>query len=204
MPDPTPTPDPKPDPAPDPTPAPDPKPDPEPTPDPKPETVTMPKDEAERLRRKVAEADAAERKRKREEEEAAGNHAEVVKGVEGERDSEKSKREGLEAELESERKAATVATVASRLKFNDPADALLHLPADTANDEKAIEKALKKVADEKKYLVGGQGSRTAAPGGGGDPVPPTDIEDAIRKAEAEGDVTTSTRLKRQKLLKPQG
>ena len=99
--------------------------------------------------------------------------------------------------MENNRKGSTVTTVASRLKFNDPADALLHLPSDTANEEAAIERALKKLAKEKPYLVGGQGSRTGAPGGGGEPTS-TDIDAEIAQAEKDGDVAKSTRLKRQK------
>lgn len=190
-----------PDPAkPDPDPA---KPDPDPAkPDPAPSPPAGKKlvDESElnRLQRIASEKDEADRKRKREEDEAAGKHAEVVQTVESEREAEKTKREEVEAELEGERKAATVAAVAGRLKFNDPADALAFLPADTPNDEASIEKALKKVAEEKAYLVGGQGSRTAAPGGGGDPAPPNDIDAQIAQAEKDGDVALSTRLKRQK------
>jgi len=155
-------------------------------------------DELNRLRRKVSDADKAEKARKRKEAEEADDHGAVVKSVEDERDERDTRISELEAELENTRKGQTVTTVASRLKFNDPADALLHLPADTPNDEKAIEKALKKVAEEKKYLVGGQGSRTGAPGGGGDPAPPTDIDAQITQAEKDGDVALSTRLKREK------
>lgn len=203
---PAPAPTPAPEPTPTPTPEPTPAPEPTPTPEPTPPTGKKLVDESElnRLQRIASEKDEADRKRKREEDEAAGKHAEVVQTVESEREAEKTKREEVEAELESERKAATVATVAGRLKFNDPADALAFLPADTPNDEASIETALKKVAEEKAYLVGGQGSRTGAPGGGNTPPAPTDIDAAIAKAEADGDVATSTRLKRQKLLKPQG
>ena len=154
--------------------------------------------ELNRLKRIASEKDAADKKRKREEDEAAGKHAEVVQGVEAEREAEKTAREKVEAEKAALERSVTVKDVASRLKFNDPADALLHLPADTPNDEKAIETALKKVAEEKKYLVGGQGSRTAAPGGGGEPPTPTDIDAEIAQAEKDGDVSKSTRLKRQK------
>jgi len=191
-------PDPKPDPAPDPKP--DPAPDPKPDPDPSPPAGKTLVDENEfnRLKRIAAEKDAADKKRKREEDEAAGKHNEVVSGLESERDTEKSERERVEGEKADLERSITVRDVANRLKFNDPADALLHLPADTTNDEKAIEKALKKVADEKKYLVGGQGSRTAAPGGGNEPPTPADIDAEIAQAEKDGDVAKSTRLKRQK------
>jgi hypothetical protein len=162
----------------------------------------MPKDEAQRLRRIAAEADAAERRRKQKELEDAGNHQAVVSGIEAEREAEKAAREAAEAKadarVEELERNTTATTVASRLKFNDPADALLHLPANTSNDEASIEKALKKVAEEKAYLVNGQGGRTGAPGGGGTPPAPTDIDTAIAKAEADGDVALSTRLKRQK------
>lgn len=161
-------------------------------------------DEAElnRLRRKVSDTEKAEKKRKREEAEAADDHGAVVKSLEEESDEKDGRITELESELENTRKGQTVTAVAGRLKFNDPADALAFLPADTPNDEASIEKALKKVAEEKAYLVGGQGSRTGAPGGGGEPAPPTDIDAAIAKAEADKDVALSTRLKRQKHLTP--
>jgi hypothetical protein len=158
----------------------------------------MPRDEAERLRRRVAEADAAERKRKQKEQEDAGNHQAVVAEREAERDAEKAAREAAEAKVAEVERNQTVTTVAGRLNFADPADALAFLPADTLSDEASIEKALKKVAEEKAYLVNGQGDRTGAPGGGNTPPAPTDIDDQIREAEKAGDVGLSTRLKRQK------
>lgn len=198
-----PDPDPKPDPAPDPKP--DPAPDPKPDPDPAPPAgkVQVDENELNRLKRIAAEADKAEKARKRKEEEEAGRHSEVVKTVEEERETEKKRADEKEAEIESLKRSITVKDVAARLKFNDPADALLHLPADTPNDEKSIEKALKKVAEEKKYLVGGPGSRTGAPGGGGEPPAPNDIDAEIRKAEEDGDVAKSTQLKRQKYAQQQ-
>lgn len=191
-------PDPKPDPAPDPKP--DPAPDPKPDPDPSPPAgkTLVDENELNRLKRIASEKDAADKKRKREEDEAAGRHAEVVQTVESERETEKSERERVEGEKADLERSATVGEVADRIGFINRQDALLNLPADTPNDEKAIEKALKKVAEEKKYLVGGQGSRTAAPGGGGEPPTPTDIDAQIAQAEKDGDVALSTRLKRQK------
>lgn len=198
-------PDPKSDPDPEPSktdPDPEPKTDPDPEPSiPKGKTL-VDEDEYNRMRREISEADKAKRERERKEAEKAGEHDKVVEAAEEERDEEKSKREQLEAELENTRKGSTVTTVASRLNFVDPADALLHLPSDTPNDEAAIERALKKLAKEKPYLAGGQGSRTGAAGGGSDPQS-KDIYSEIRKAEEDGDVATSTRLKRQKFQEQQ-
>jgi hypothetical protein len=159
--------------------------------------------EYHRLKRIAAEKAEADRKRKREEDEAAGRHAEVVESVEQERETEKSAREEVEqskAELEL---SITVRDVAGRLGFIDPADARLHLPEGTPNDPKEIERSLKKVAEEKKYLIGGQGSRTGAPGGGADPSKEADIDEQIREAEKNGDTATSIRLKRVKAAQQQ-
>jgi hypothetical protein len=192
MPEPTPTPEPTPAPTPEPTPAPEPTPTPEPEPSTPPAgKVLVDETEINRLKRIASEKDAADKKRKREEDEAAGKHAEVVKDLEEELATAKAEREKIE-------RNQTVTTVAGRLNFNDPADALLHLPPDTPNDEASIETALKKVAEEKKYLIGGQGTRTGAPGGGNEPTTSPDIDEQIRKAEADGDIGLSTRLKRQK------
>lgn len=153
--------------------------------------------ELNRLKRIAAERDKEEKDRKRKEAEEAGRHEEVSKELEAEREAEKTRRENLERSI-------TVRDVATRLKFTDPADALHFLPDDIANDESAIERALKKVAEEKPYLIGGQGNRTGAPGGGNDPTPPADIDDQIREAEKEGDTAKSIRLKRVKAAQNQG
>lgn len=199
-PDPDPAPDPKPDPAPDPKPDPDPDPKPDPTPAGK---KVVDEGEYHRLQRIASEKAEADRKRKREEDEAAGRHAEVVESVEQERETEKSARETVEAEKAELELNITVRDVASRLKFIDAADARLHLPENTPNDPKEVERALKKVAEEKSYLIGGQGSRTGAPGGGGDPIEDADIDEQIREAEKAGDTAKSIRLKRIKAAQQQ-
>jgi colicin import membrane protein len=203
-PDPKPDPDPAPDPNPDPAPDPKPDPDPAPTPDPPPAGQKL-IDEGEfhRLQRIAAEKAEGDRKRKREEDEAAGRHAEVVESVEQERETERTAREEVEASKSELELSITVRDVATRLGFIDPADARLHLPDGTPNDPKEVERALKKVAEEKKYLTGGQGSRTGAPGGGADPSQEPDIDEQIREAETNGDTATSIRLKRAKAAKQQ-
>jgi hypothetical protein len=179
--------------------------DPPPANDPPPAGKTLVDDsELNRLKRIASEKAEADRKKKREEEEAAGRHAEVVESVEGERDTEKSEREKVEADKAELELSITVRDAAARQNFIDAADARLHLPDGIPNDPKEVERALKKLAEEKPYLIGGQGSRTGAPAGGGDPSNPPDIDEQIRKAEAAGDTSTSIRLKRVKAAQNRG
>lgn len=177
-----------------------PAPDPEPEPDP--DTVSVPKstvDDYNRLKREAADRAKADREAERKRAEEEGRHADVVKALEDERDSEKKRADDAEGNLARLEKQLLVNKVAQKLKFRDPADASLHLPDDTPADEAAIERALKTVAKEKDYLIDGQGSRTGGPAGGGDPPAPKDLDDQIKAAEEKGDHREAMRLKNQKL-----
>lgn len=158
--------------------------------------------ELNRLRRELATARKAEKDRKRKEAHEAGDHDEIVRAAEEERDEAVRERDEVRQELVTSQREATVTKVAARLKFRDAADALQNLPADLPDDADAaaIERALKKVAKDKDYLIDGQGTRTGAPAGGGDPPTPKDLDEQIREAESKGDFQKSLELKNQKLL----
>jgi hypothetical protein len=189
-PDPAPTPDPDPKPDPDPTPDPDPKPD--PTPDP--ETVTMPKGEAERLKREVAAAAKAKRDRERKEAEDAGEHDKVVKQVEQERDEKDRELAETRAEAATLRNGSAIRSVAGRLNFHDAEDAVLRTPSEIAEKgDAAIEKHLRDLAKSSPHLVGTGSPRTSAsvaPGGGNQGEQLTSTEglspEQIVKATEEG------------------
>lgn len=153
-------PDPDPAPDPDPDPAPDPKPDPDPTPD---DTVTMPKGEAERLRREVAKAAQEKRDRERKDAEAKGEHEKVVKQTEQERDEAQRERDEARAEQAKTVNEGNVRKVAGNLDFHDAEDAVLRTPSEVAEKgEAAIEKHLREVAKKSPHLVGKGKSRSSA------------------------------------------
>jgi outer membrane biosynthesis protein TonB len=187
-PDPAPTPDPDPKPDPDPTPAPDPKPDPEPKPDPA--SVTLPKDEAERLRR----LDREDKQRQRKAQEEAGKHAEIVQQVEKERDEKDAALAEKDAELATLRNGSAIRDVAGRLNFHDAEDAVLRTPSEIAEKgDAAIEKHLRDLAKKSPHLIGTGAPRNSAsvdPAGGGEGDQLTSTEgmtpEQIVKAQSEG------------------
>jgi hypothetical protein len=163
--------------------------------DPDPETVTMPKGEAERLKREVAAAAKSKRDRERKEAEDAGEHQKVVQGVEQERDDKDRELTELQAEFDTYKHQGTVRTVADRLKFHDSEDAVLRVPKEVAaKGEAAIEKYLRELAQKSPHLVG-EGAPRSGPslpgnGGGGDVEQLSSTEgmspEAISKALSEG------------------
>lgn len=194
--------DPEPEPA-KPEPDPEPKPEPDPEPEPEPTLSAKERDDYNRLKREAAERAKKDREAERKRAEEEGRHQDVISGLEKERDTEKERADTAEGELAALRKQIVVERVARKLNFRDPADALLHLPDDTEGTEAAVEKALKTVKQEKSYLIDGQGTRSGAPAGGGEPSDPGDIDAQIKKAEGKGDHREAMRLKNRKLLEQQ-
>lgn len=82
-----------------------------------------------------------------------------------EAEEEKKAREAAETALVNERKRNAVISEAAKLKFLDPEDALAYIDVedirmtdDGRPHKTSVESAVKKVADEKKYLISGTGS----------------------------------------------
>lgn len=103
----------------------------------------------------------------------------------------KAARESAEQALVDERKRSAVISEATRLKFRDPEDALAYIDmedirmTDEGRPHKAsIQSAVKKVADDKKYLIEGPGS---ADGGSRGTSPKTDAE---RDKEIQSDISS--------------
>lgn len=97
----------------------------------------------------------------------------------------KAARETAEKALVDERKRNAIISEASKLKFRDPEDALVYVDLEDirmTDDGKphktSIEAAVKKIADEKKYLIGGAGS--ADGGTRGDNPPPAERDKKIQ------------------------
>lgn len=177
---------PKDDPKPDDKPAPDPAPKPDPEPEPE-DSITVKRDEFERLRRKVAEQEQAERERKRKADEEAGKWQDIVSAAEKEAAEAKTKAEEAAAELTAYKRNEKVARVAKRLKFRDPDDAHKFLPERAAEgSESKVEEALRAVADAKPYLVDEGPSRSGKPAGGDgdDDTPPDgDLAEQIENSD---------------------
>lgn len=78
---------------------------------------------------------------------------------------EKGKREAAENQLVIERKRGAILAAASAAKFLDPSDALAHIDLssiqmtqDGEPHKGSVESAVKRIAEEKKYLISGPGS----------------------------------------------
>lgn len=117
------------------------------------DVVTMPKAEADALRRDVAqlrrdakkrddEAAAAEQKRLQEE----GQFKELA-------ETEKTRADRLQAELDTSKQNARVARLAAERNFQDPSDVLPHLTAEERADDSLAGDALDRLADSKPYLL---------------------------------------------------
>lgn len=132
------------------------------------DTVTLPKSEAERLRREVANAAREKRERERKAAEEAGDHQKVVQGVESERDEAIEERDQARKELATVRAEIVVSKVAGTLNFHDVEDAVLRVPAEVAErGEAAVEKHLRDLIKKSPHLVGEGSQRSGAPVGGG-------------------------------------
>lgn len=118
------------------------------------------------MRRKASEAEkraaAAERKlaaQERSKAEEEGRWKELAEAAERERDD-------LKASLERQEREQIAVSAAARLRFRDPADAQRFLSAEDLADEASADRALKKLAKDKPYLIEPARERTGAAVGG--------------------------------------
>jgi len=118
-----------------------------------PETVTMPRAEADALRRKLAEAERDRRRLEGEQRRAAeerqaeeGKWQELAQQRERELNTERERTARVEREQR-------IARVASRLKFVDPTDVVGRLTAEEAADDGTAEDALKRIAESSPHLI---------------------------------------------------
>lgn len=124
-----------------------------PTPEaPAPEDTPKP-DAADGLRRKLAEEERARKRledqqKKAKEDQAAeqGRWQELAQQREQELETERQNR----AKLEHEQR---VTTIASRLKFVDPADVVYRVPMTEGADESTVETQLSQIADRSPHLI---------------------------------------------------
>jgi hypothetical protein len=121
---------------------------------PKPEeTVTMTKAEVDALRRQYAEAERArkrlEAEQKKAEEARQAEQGEWQKLAE-QRSQELEQERTERARVERERR---VATIASRMQFIDPTDAIYRVSAEDGADDAATEAALERIAQSSPHLI---------------------------------------------------
>lgn len=151
------------------------------------DTVTMPRGEAERLKREVAKAAKDKRDRERKEAEDAGEHTKVVQQVEQERDEKDQRISELETELSTLKNGSAVRDVAERLHFHDTEDAVLRVPSEVAErGDAAIESYLRDVIKKSPHLVGDGSTRSSASitdtgGGGGSTLTAEDVKSMSRE-----------------------
>lgn len=154
----------------DPTPDPedDPTPDPKPEPGPKDDWTPPSKADWDNIQRRAREAET-ERKRLADEK-AARERKEAEDKGEFEKLAKEAEERATKAEARAERveRETRVSKIASRLRFRDADDVLHHLSeADTADDS-SVEKALKKLAEAKPYLITDADKRPQRDLGSGD------------------------------------
>jgi hypothetical protein len=114
----------------------------------------------ERLRQVAREHDAAQKKaakdeaaRKRKQQQEEGRFEEMMREEAESRAAIEAERDQARTELATERRQRAVESVAKRLGFKDAEDANAFLSPDDAEDEISIERALKRIAKKKPYLV---------------------------------------------------
>lgn len=170
-----------------------PEPDAEPEAESKPgsKRIEVTQGELDRYKQERDEAKAVADKYEREKSEAARKAAEASGKWQELYESEKTKNAGLVAAAEQSKRADTIAGIAKRLNYRDPADAVRI--AQIADDASAsqIESALRLVAESKPYLLtttplatGGSTHKDPTPA----PGPRTasqDLHDAYAAAEAK-------------------
>jgi colicin import membrane protein len=163
-------------PAPAPTPpAPAPAPAPAPTPPAPGGTYTPPDEQAwsntqRQLREATEERDrlkSEQEERERKAAEEAGNHQQLYEAEKKKREEAERKATEAEQARVEEQQRIRVERIATRLKFRDPEDVLHRLSDDDRSSDEKVEKALKKLADEKSYLIEGAGNRNQGGAGGG-------------------------------------
>lgn len=127
----------------------------------------------ERLRTIARQHDVAERKRKQEEAErlrqqqiSEGRFDEALKEAHEERDTAARERDEANNLLTQERRDRRIGDIAKRLGFKDSGDAMAFVRPEDGDDDAAAERALKKLARNKPYLVESRRA-TGLPVGGG-------------------------------------
>jgi hypothetical protein len=150
-----------------------------------PETVTLPKAQADALRRELAEEQRARKRledaqKKAKDEQAAeqGKWQELAQQREGELEKERGERTRVEHE-------ARVTRLASKAKFLDPADVIGRITTDDGADDASVEAALARIATASPHLIAKEtavpeigkvhsAANTATPGAAADgkPAPP--------------------------------
>lgn len=125
-----------------------------------PNSVVVNRDEYNRLRRESAEAAkrarTAEREAKKQRERErreAGQHDEIIAEKEEEAAAAAARAEAAEYQLEQFQRRTRINAMASSLGFRDPEDAAHFLDEDETDDDRSTERALKRLAREKPYLV---------------------------------------------------
>ena len=162
------------------------------------EPDVFPRDYVETLRnenaaRRKTEADLQAKIDAFESEKSEREKAEMteLERLKAERDEIEAARTQAETTLVNERKRNAVMAAASKLKFRDPEDVLafinledVKLNEDGTPHKTSIESAVKKIADDKKYLIDGTGS---ADGGfrGDNPPPDSDKLKRLNQEFAE-------------------
>lgn len=123
----------------------------------------FPWDEHNRLKREAAEASkrsrAAEREAKKQRQRAqkeSGQYDEILSEKDEEVAAAAERAEAAEYALEKFQRDSRVSKIAGRLGFRDPSDALAMLNEDDVEDDNSTERALKRLAREKPYLVDGK------------------------------------------------
>lgn len=103
-----------------------------------------------------------------------GNWEEVAKNAQAELEEVRQSVAALEQErdtakgdLDSFQRQVRVTSIASRMGFKDPADARALLSPEDTGDDKAAERALRKLAESKNYLVDEQRATGRSMGNGG-------------------------------------
>lgn len=146
------------------------------------EMVQMTKAEADALRRETAEARRAAKRAKADADKATAEKTKADGNFEqAAKDAEKRAQDAEDRATRLERQTRVTAA-ASRLKFRDPSDAMRFLDEDDLDDDHSVERALKALARDKKYLVN-SGGRSGGDingddgSGGGD-----DMDARIRRA----------------------
>jgi hypothetical protein len=149
-----------------------------------PETVTMPRQEADALRRRLSEAEREKRKLADEQKKAdearkaeQGQFQEIAEKRERELTAERAERSRVEREQR-------ITRLAAKAKFVDPADVIGRITADEGIDDSAVETALERIAKLSPHLVAKETparpeigqvlepSATAAASADGKPAPP--------------------------------
>lgn len=124
------------------------------------DTIRVNRDEYNRLKREQAEAAKARRKAERDAKKArererkeAGQYDEILAEKDEEVAAAAARAEAAEYQLEQFQRRNRITAAATRLGFKDPEDAIRFLDEDETDDDVSTERALKRLAREKRYLI---------------------------------------------------